>query len=163
MRHSHLLAQLKSMLLLGTTATLLSIHAAVSTRCCLASPTWNSEVGWCWEVCVQIWSFFKFLKPSDSRFSFPPNYTFFQLHLSTLSLCDRPHHNITPSVSAVGYYLHATINITVRNYNPYQYFTEVREWRQWKEIKFQNYNEKSFPLMTPAFYTVCLYAWDNVT
>lgn len=66
------------------------------------------------------------------------NYLLFQLHLPILPLCDRPHHDITLSASAVGSYSHATINITVRNYNLYQYFRDAKEGKQWKQIKFHN-------------------------
>lgn len=58
------------------------------------------------------------------------NYTLFQLHLPILSLCSRPHHYIILWVSAVRSYLHATINITVKNYNLYQYFRDAKEGRR---------------------------------
>lgn len=146
MRQNHLLAGLKSMCLLGT---LLCCWGRVSfsyiplwSHCCSVSPTWTitAEIQNGDDAVKFVFrsELLLFQECSDSRFSFILNYTLFQLHLPILSLCDRPHHNITPSVSAVGYYLHATINITVRNYNLYQYFTEAKEGRQWKEIKFHN-------------------------
>lgn len=154
----HVLAQCSALLL---RKGFFLIHIPMNTQCCsalLETPTLKFRT---WMRAVKLACRYE-LPPISSLFRLKilvyTNYTLFQLHLPFLSLCERPRQDITLSVSAVGSYLHATVNITVRNYNLYQYFRDAKREDSENKLSFITKMKNPFPLMTPAFQTVFLYA-----